>query len=137
MIHSRKQWWTLFMTSSNSCLDIPSITASVWVFWSPKSFARLWNTLLFTYPHKKIIGCWNYIGAPGWPRKSRPMRDYTFIEFLFQDPQNHIRAMFSNPSWNHAFFITTHFQPDSEKENSLTCSHSIQHSLLLYSCHHL
>ncbi len=44
------------------------LTVLIQVFRFTKSFAKLSNTLLFTYPHKKNAG--NYIGAPGWQCKS-------------------------------------------------------------------
>ncbi len=94
-IHSQKGRQTLFETSSGSCLNIPLITASIRVSRFTKSSVRLSNTLLFTYPHKKIRG--SYIGAPGWLYQSRLMRDYKLTKFVFQDLQNCIRAMWGCP----------------------------------------
>ncbi len=54
-VHSQKQWQTPFTTPSNSCLDIPSITALISVFRFIKSFAGLSSTLIFTYSHKRKL----------------------------------------------------------------------------------
>ncbi len=96
-LHFWKRRQTLLATSSNSCLDILLITASIRVFRTTKSFTRLSNILLFTYTIKKKKITASYIGAPWWSCKSRPTRDYPLTKFLLQNLQNHIRAKWGCP----------------------------------------
>ncbi len=135
-IYSWKRQRTLFTTSFYSCLDIPLITASIRISRSIKSFTGLLNTLLFTYrPLKKITV--SYIRTPGWPCKSRPVRDYTVVKFLYQDLQNYIHVMWScSTCWNRILFYTTCFWCNFKKYSSI-CSHSALHLLLLYHHHRL